>query len=521
MPSARHCILLVEDDPGHAALIRRAFQNFRDQYELLVATSIQAARELLRCRPVDLILADLLLPDGRGTDLVSVDGDERACPVVVLTSFGNEQIAVDVLKSGAMDYVVKSDATLADMPHLAGRALREWRLQQEREQAEKAVRDSEALYRSLVETLPLYVFRKDLRGRITFCNSRMAQLLGLAPEEVIGKTDFDLYPEELAAKYHADDQRVLTTGTAIEVEEKHFAEEAGPRWVRVVKTPLRDSRGNVIGVQGMFWDITEQIRTQEKLQEREEQLAHAARLATMGELVAGVAHEMAQPLAAIANFAGACTTRLAGLSEIPDEVLSWLGRIGDEVQRAGSILARLRTFARRTRPHLTLHDLRDIVQQAVELMAFEVRRRGITLTVQLPQRNQPVVVDAIQVQQVLVNLLQNACDAVEGLEPSRCHIQVSMSDEPDTIQVSVADAGRGLPPDTDPAQLFETFFTTKPSGTGMGLAISRRIIESHGGRIWAMPNEGYGATFCFTLPSAQKDDLRHIFQFDFPPAPAK
>ncbi|HID22084.1 MAG TPA: PAS domain S-box protein, partial [Planctomycetaceae bacterium] len=344
--------------------------------------------------------------------------------------------------------------------------------------------------RSLVETLPLCVFRKDLQGRITFCNSRMAELLGLPPEEVVGKTDFDLYPEELAAKYQADDQRVLETGTLVELEERHFSEEQGPLWVRVIKTPLCDSQGNVIGVQGVFWDITEQIRTQEELQEREEQLAHAGRLATLGELVAGVAHEMAQPLAAIANFAGACTTLLTGKPQLPEDVMIWLSRISEEVQRAGTILARLRTFARRTSPRLTLHDLRDVVRQAAELVGFELRRRGITLDLQLPKRKQPVVVDAVQLQQVVVNLLQNACDAAQGLEPSRCRIQVSMSDDPDVVQVSVADAGRGLPPNTDPAQLFETFFTTKPTGTGMGLAISRRIIESHGGRIWALANEG-------------------------------
>ncbi len=510
--SARR-VLLVEDDPGHAALIKRAFAPWRARFELDVVATLSEARVRLDRQSYDLVIADLLLPDGRASQLLPEHEGDPPFPLVILTSFGNEQLAVDLLKRGALDYVVKSSTSLADMPHLAERALREWQLRLDRERAERALRDSEALFRSLVEHLPFNFFRKDVSGRFVYCNESMAASLGLRPSEVLGKTDFDLFPPELARQYRDDDQRVMREEVTIEREEEHETAKTGRIWVRVVKAPVRDATGRVVGVQGLYWDISDQVRAREELQKREEQLAHVSRLTTMGELVAGLAHEVAQPLSAVSNYAAACAAALSELPELPAQALEWLSRIDAEVRRAGAILSNMRNFARRASPNRALHDFRKIVRDAVELLSFELRRHGVEVVLDLPDCERPVIADAVQLQQVVVNLLQNAYEAVEGLEPSRCRVHISVCDCPDVVRVAVSDAGRGLPPDVPVARLFEPFFTTKSDGTGMGLAICRRVVEAHGGEITAQANEGYGATFSFTLPLVRQHDPRRIFRF--------
>ncbi|MCK5742402.1 MAG: response regulator [Chlorobi bacterium] len=191
-------ILLVEDEHMHAELVRRAFEPQSDKYEINIASSIQDAETFIKKNTPDLIIVDWFLPDGKGLELLQVDPDERSCPIVVMTSHGNEAIAVEVMKSGAMDYIIKSTETLKDMPHIAGRLIEEWRNISERKAAEKSLRESEKYNRNLFELSAVGLFLLDTDGIITDINPLFAEIVGRTSEDLLGSEYSALLPEEFA-----------------------------------------------------------------------------------------------------------------------------------------------------------------------------------------------------------------------------------------------------------------------------------------------------------------------------------
>jgi two-component system sensor kinase FixL len=230
------------------------------------------------------------------------------------------------------------------------------------------------------------------------------------------------------------------------------------------------------------------------------QLTHVARLSTLGEMVAELAHELNHPLYAILNYAKASRNVLT--EEGPPDLESlreWNQEIADIALSAAEVVKRLRTFARRGEAPRTGCRVEEIIADALGLVAVEMRRARATVETSFAAALPPVHVDRVQIQQILVNLLSNAIEAVQTLpvESRRITIQASVCDE--VVQVAVSDRGVGLPPGNE-TEIFEPFVSTKPEGLGMGLSIARTIVEAHGGRLWAQANPEGGATFQFTLP---------------------
>ena len=220
----------------------------------------------------------------------------------------------------------------------------------------------------------------------------------------------------------------------------------------------------------------------------------------MGELVAGIGHELNQPLYAIVNFSKACRNVLGAQGSLDRTSLrEWIEEIARAAGRAGAIVARLRDFTRRTELTLAPASLNKIVEESVRLLAFEARRLGVQVTCELPSPAPLVTVDRLQIQQVLVNLLSNAYEALDAPDVPLRRVQIHVGTADGEVEVCVADNGHGLPPDGH-VRIFDPFVTTKPAGLGMGLAISRTIVEAHGGRLWAGPSAAGGAAFHFTLP---------------------
>ena len=241
-------------------------------------------------------------------------------------------------------------------------------------------------------------------------------------------------------------------------------------------------------------------RVEEELREQQLKLAHVARLSTVGEMVASVAHEINQPLFAIANFAAAGNRSLQSSGEEGREkALHWLNQIAEQAERTGSIVRRMRDFVRKAETKYVKLDLREVVRQSIELVAFEARHNQVRIDFEPGEPLSSVQADKIQLQQVLVNLLRNGFEAMVDTPAEERRISVRIVEGPDGACVSVVDAGHGISAERV-EKLFEAFFTTKDEGMGMGLAICNNIIESHGGRIWATPNADRGATFYFTLP---------------------
>jgi signal transduction histidine kinase len=257
-------------------------------------------------------------------------------------------------------------------------------------------------------------------------------------------------------------------------------------------------------------------RTQDALHKAQAALTHMTRLTTMGELTASIAHEVNQPLTAVVNNAGACIDLLDPAPDRPgesgpngashlEEVREALAEILDDAERASAVIVRVRQLAKRAPIEKSILALKDVVNDVLALARYESVTRRVTIRTDLPQDLPSVSGDRVQLQQVLLNLVMNGMDAMSSVEESKRVLIISgrceTRDGTPEARLCVQDAGIGLKAEGR-ERLFEAFYTTKPHGMGMGLAISRSIIEAHGGRLWAEPNQGPGATFLFSLPAA-------------------
>jgi len=264
---------------------------------------------------------------------------------------------------------------------------------------------------------------------------------------------------------------------------------------------LRNASGGV-EIMGTIMDTTAAKRAEEALRQAQEDLARASRVATLGELSASIAHEVNQPLAAVMNNANACLSLLsAGTVELR-EFREALKEIVEDAGRAGAVIARVRHLASKAPFTMTPLDLGEVIADVLALARTEIAARRVTVLREMPAGLPRVSGDRVQVQQVLLNLISNGMDAMSGIEESKRILVIGARRESGeggkTIAVSVRDAGAGFAPGQK-ERLFEAFYTTKPQGMGMGLAISRSILEAHGGRLWAEANPGPGATFFFSL----------------------
>ncbi|MBP2314288.1 sensor histidine kinase [Azospirillum soli] len=251
-------------------------------------------------------------------------------------------------------------------------------------------------------------------------------------------------------------------------------------------------------------EMAERRRAEETARERQKEMDHVARLSILGEMASNLAHELNQPLGAIANYARGCTRRLEMGTGEPAQLAEITRAIAEQAERAGQIIARIRNFVRKRASQLEPMDVNEAVRAAMSLCESRARGDGVAIVLTLADDLPPVLADTVQIEQVVLNLVVNALDALEGAQTGAPEVTVRTGrDEAGRVEVAVADRGRGL---TDEARsrLFDPFFTTKPGGMGLGLSICRTIVEAHGGHLWATDNPGGGAVMRFVLPAAGK-----------------
>ncbi len=248
-------------------------------------------------------------------------------------------------------------------------------------------------------------------------------------------------------------------------------------------------------------EMRERQRAAEALQKAQAELAHVTRVMTLGELMASIAHEVNQPLAAVVTNAQACLRWLALETPRLDEARAAVERIIRDGNRASEVIQRIRALAKKTEPQMVALDINDVIREAISLEQREMLSQRVSLRTELASALPPVLGDRVQLQQVVINLVMNAVEAMAPVTDRPRDILIrSQRDDANEVLVAVRDSGLGI--DSENAdRLFNAFFTTKPSGMGMGLSISRSIIAAHGGRLWAAPNADHGATFQFSLPS--------------------
>jgi len=410
---------------------------------------------------------------------------------------------------------VLSRAPLAD-PQAARSALQIFAVRAaaevERQQTEESLRmsqvalaESEERFRQMAETIRDIFWLYDLREqKLLYVSPAFESIWGVAPDW--------LYDEPLRwlQGVHEDDRAVAGSmpmpparpGKVFDEVYRIRRPDGNLIWLHDRRYALADAAGQIQRVVGVAEDITLRREAEEKLEQQLAQLAHLARLSTVGELMASISHEVNQPLYAIGNYSAAIAAALEGKSP-PLETLRQLnGEIGRAVVRAGDIIRRVRSYLARGLPEQRPLDLAAIVHDSAALLAAEARRRRAAFQLDLALPELPLAGDAIGIQQVLVNLLRNALEALpEAMSGSRT-VAVSVGPQGSGVRIAVTDPGCGLT-DSDLSHLFEPFYSTKPSGLGMGLAISKTIVEAHEGQIGAERNAGGGTTVWFTLPGGK------------------
>jgi two-component system sensor kinase FixL len=369
---------------------------------------------------------------------------------------------------------------------------------------EVALRESEERFRLLIEGVKDYaMFMLDIEGHVTSWNKGAERIKGYPAEEIIDEhfsrfysaEDVDQGKPELHLKAAAVEGRCEVEGWRVRKDGTRF-------FANVVITALMDEAGRPRGFSKVVRDITEQKHAAETLRKAQADLAHVARATVMGELAASIAHEVNQPIGAVVTDGGACLEWLSGAQPNLAEARAAATRIIEEGIRASEVIARIRSLMKKDQPDMSIVDTNEVINDVLTLTRHEIVRHNISLRTDLTVDLSPIRGDPIQLKQVLVNVIINAIESmsVNSNEPRELLI-TSQNHGSAQILIAVRDSGVGIDPGKVEA-LFKPFVTNKAGGLGMGLAISRSIIEGHGGRLWAAPNEGRGATFQFSVPAA-------------------
>ena len=493
-------ILLLEDDPQDAMLIQELLETDHFVCEI---NCVQTRAEFLaglRSGGIDLILADYQLPSFDGLSALELARSERHdLPFIFVSGMIGEETAVDALRIGATDYILKP--RLARLVPAVQRALREARERAERRVAAEAVRRSEKELLDVIEAIPTMAFITLADGGSVWVNRRWVEYTGLSVDSTSGGGwQSAVHPDDFDGHINKW-QASIASGEPFENEARHRSANGEYRWFLVRAVPLRDESGRIRKWYGTLTDIEDRKQAEkerERLRQLEADLAYMNREMTMGELAASLAHELKQPMAAAANDANACMQWLC--RDAPDltEACEAASATIADVTRAAEIIDRVRSLYRRGTPLLEPIQLNEIIREMTVLLSETANRGSISLRTALDPGLPATTADRVLLQQVLMNLMINGIEAMRGTGGELT--VTSKRNDDGQLLISVTDSGTGLPDDSE--RIFEAFFTTKPQGTGMGLSISRRIVESHGGRLWASRNTGGGATFQFVLPPA-------------------
>jgi PAS domain S-box-containing protein len=370
----------------------------------------------------------------------------------------------------------------------------------DRMRAETKLRASEQLFRQLAENIHEVFYLTDAQTLDLFYVSP-------AYEQVWGRTRESLYksPHSFLDAIHPDDRenvwRSYLNRDLFMHEYRIVRPDGGVRWILDRGFPVRDSEGRVYRLAGLAEDITARKLAEQALRESQAELARVIRIATMGELTASIAHEINQPLAAVATNASAALHWLAAHPPNLEEAREAGRRAIQEVNRASGVIERIRALLRKAQPQLWPLDGNEVIQEVVLLTEGEFLRGQVTVKTELAAEVPKMLGDRVQLQQVLLNLVLNAIDAMSTITDRRRELFIKSAMHPDGVLIQVQDSGRGLDPE-QADRIFEPFFTTKPEGIGMGLSISRSIVEAHGGRLWATPRFPHGTVFHLILPKA-------------------
>ncbi|MGA2695191.1 MAG: ATP-binding protein [Terriglobales bacterium] len=362
----------------------------------------------------------------------------------------------------------------------------------------KSLQNSEDRLRRVINTIPAHVWSTLPDGSVDFINQRLLESTGMSIEALLGSGWHSIVHPEDRARYITKWRSALDAGEPVEIEARVWTAAHDYRWLLVRNVPLRDGRGEIVKWYGTGIDIEDRKRAEESLRKAQADLAHANRVTTMGELSASLAHEINQPISGAITNASTCLRRLDHEQPDVEGARVAASRVIRDANRAAEIIDRIKLFFRKGVATREQIDVNEVIREMEILLHNEATQHSVSVRTKLAADLPLIVADRVQLQQVLMNLMINGIEAMKAVDGERQLTLGTQSERKEQLLVSVEDTGVGLPPN-QAGQIFNAFFTTKEHGTGMGLRISRTIIEAHGGRLWAADNHPRGARFHFTL----------------------
>lgn len=373
----------------------------------------------------------------------------------------------------------------------------------ERKNAEEALRQREEQLGLVFESAPLGTATYDAEGAILSVNQAFSAMLGYEPQELLGRSFRDItHPGEVAASARRIRRAFNGELDTYRLEKRYLRKDGSVMYGMLHSGVVHDAQGKPMMLVAQVEDRTRQREAEEEVRRQRERLAHVGRISTIGEMAAGLAHEINQPLTAISNYARACRHMVAGGQSDAEELAAALDKIAAQAERAGEVIRRLRGMIRRREGEEADVDINELVREVAGLAEADARAYGLRLRLELTPELPPVHCDTVQIQQVLLNLVRNAIDAmlddapVDGAQTIRLRTLLDGG----AIMVSVQDTGPGVS-DQAASRMFTPFFTTKQEGMGLGLSISKNIIEAHGGELNHREATPAGTEFWFTLPA--------------------
>jgi two-component system, LuxR family, sensor kinase FixL len=368
-------------------------------------------------------------------------------------------------------------------------------------QLSRELLDSQQRMRLAASAADLSLWEWDIIQDEIWTTERGRERAGISPTERISFTRFlqSVHPDDREPTQRAV-RHALEVSGEYEAEYRVIPRDGTPRWVVARGQVAHDAQGKPLRLRGVSVDVTERKQAEAELRRLQGEVAHVSRVSTMGQLSTALAHELNQPLGAILSNAEAAEMLLDAEPPALGQVREILADIRKDDERAGEVIRRMRALLRKREMEMLPVDIRDLVHNVLELVSGDAALRKVTVRAEVDSRPLPIRGDRVHLQQVLLNLLVNALEAVAGNPSEERQVTVQAGrNHAGEIEVSVSDIGPGIPPAQLP-RLFEPFFTTKPDGMGMGISIARTIVQAHNGRIWAENNAEGGATFRFTLP---------------------
>jgi PAS domain S-box-containing protein len=488
-------VLIVEDSESDAALDIRVLE--QAGYQVL-HERVEDAKQMesaLRKQVWDVVIVDHCLPQMdsfRALELVKQTGQD--IPVIVVSGAIGEETAVMIMKAGAKDYVMKDK--LIRLAPAVERELQEYKIRSEHKQAEKALRQSEEKYRTVLEEIEEGYYEIDLAGNWTFFNDAFCNTLGYTREELTGMNyQAVTHKDDVDRLYKRFEEAYRTDKTIKDLSFKAICRDGSIRFIEATAFLIKNEEGNIIGFRGIGRDITERKKAEDERRDIERKAHLASRLSTVGQMAAGICHEINNPLTTIIGYSD-----LLANKDLPDDIKQQMGYIREGGRRVADIVKQLLVFSRNMRPSRTMIDINDIVSRTLRLREHQLRIANINVLVELAPHLPHTLADPGQIQQVFLNIILNAETEMKSAHGKGTFV-VKTERVNEAIRISFKDDGPGIS-EEDISNIFDPFFTTRKigEGTGLGLSVCHGIISEHNGRIYARSQQGKGATFIVELP---------------------